>query len=382
MRENARIVPALLTLATWSLAGCDRPGEAAGATAPPERVEIELPAREIAAVPEAESAESAYFSFITSVAVDPAGRVYVGDFYQAVVTVLSPEGEVVRTMGRSGSGPGEFRSVQGIQVFADGDSLLVFDRGASRLSAFALGSDAPAYISRLSDHTQVFPMDVWKLPSGNLLADFAAAYVAGEDPRARRMKLLRILDGEGRLLRDSVLEYPERDRLVFRDGGRLSVAVHPFGRNSVVRPGPDGTFTVGWSGDTRVRTYDEDGRLLRTVAIGHPLQAIDGADARRAAESLGPQHVRLLEEATPATWPEFKYLQVDDRGRVWVAPYERGGVARRWTVLDPGGAPVATVRFPVDLDIRLIRDGRIYGVTRDTLDVPRLGIFSLEEPLS
>ena len=44
-----------------------------------------------------------------SMAVDEAGRVYVVDTKPAIIKVYSPDGKMIRTIGREGEGPGEFR---------------------------------------------------------------------------------------------------------------------------------------------------------------------------------------------------------------------------------------------------------------------------------
>ena len=54
------------------------------------------------------------FGEVTSIAVDGDGRIYVADRQASEIRVFSPRGECVRTFGRSGEGPGEFRWLAGI----------------------------------------------------------------------------------------------------------------------------------------------------------------------------------------------------------------------------------------------------------------------------
>lgn len=55
----------------------------------------------------------------------------------AEVRVFDSSGQFLHRIGREGDGPGEFRSPVGLAVLA-GDTLLVWDRGARRLSWFSL----------------------------------------------------------------------------------------------------------------------------------------------------------------------------------------------------------------------------------------------------
>ncbi|HEU4557314.1 MAG TPA: hypothetical protein VFS20_05670 [Longimicrobium sp.] len=66
---------------------------------------------------------------------DSRGWVYVSDWMQQRVTVLSSDGRVLRRLGRSGAGPGEFRRLCGVQVLP-GDSVLACDPELARLTVF------------------------------------------------------------------------------------------------------------------------------------------------------------------------------------------------------------------------------------------------------
>lgn len=55
----------------------------------------------------------------------------------AEIRVFDSSGQFLRRVGRGGDGPGEFRSPLGLAVLA-GDTLLVWDRGARRLSWFSV----------------------------------------------------------------------------------------------------------------------------------------------------------------------------------------------------------------------------------------------------
>ncbi len=69
-------------------------------------------------------------------ALDSRGRIYVADVGQSHVTVFDSAGSFVRTIGRRGSGPGEFH--QPMQLGIDNaDTLFVYDVGLRRLTKFS-----------------------------------------------------------------------------------------------------------------------------------------------------------------------------------------------------------------------------------------------------
>src|SRR5690606_37595101 len=75
------------------------------------------------------------FGSIRGIEVDPTGRILVVDGQARQLRIFSPAGEHVQTIGRSGDGPGEFRSPDHVRVARDG-RLVVRDQPA-RFSVFS-----------------------------------------------------------------------------------------------------------------------------------------------------------------------------------------------------------------------------------------------------
>jgi hypothetical protein len=66
--------------------------------------------------------EDEFFGLISRITTDEAGNVYLLDTQLSEVKVFSPAGEYVRTLGREGEGPGEFRRPTGL-FFVPGGNL-------------------------------------------------------------------------------------------------------------------------------------------------------------------------------------------------------------------------------------------------------------------
>lgn len=92
------------------------------------------------------------------VARDAEGRFYVGPARGfGEILVFTPDGRFLRTLGRSGEGPGEFStSIARIDVWR-GNTLIVLDRNLRRLSALTRDGELVATLS-LPFHP---PMDFW-----------------------------------------------------------------------------------------------------------------------------------------------------------------------------------------------------------------------------
>ena len=88
------------------------------------------------------------FNRPTNVAIGLKGEIYISDGYgNARVHIFSPKGELVRSWGEPGSGPGEFHLPHGIAVAADG-RVFVCDREADRIQIFSPDGE---YLSEWTD---------------------------------------------------------------------------------------------------------------------------------------------------------------------------------------------------------------------------------------
>lgn len=96
------------------------------------------------------------FHFPTNVAIGAAGQIYVCDGYgNAAVHRFSPTGELEKTWGGPGSGPGEFNVPHGIACDLR-NRVIVADRENSRLSFFSEDGDYLESWTDVSRPTDVF----------------------------------------------------------------------------------------------------------------------------------------------------------------------------------------------------------------------------------
>lgn len=76
------------------------------------------------------------FQYVKSIEADSKGRILVYDRKTQDVRMFGPDGKVVKTIGRLGSGPGEFRDAEGIAIARDG-KIWSRDAANARFSVFS-----------------------------------------------------------------------------------------------------------------------------------------------------------------------------------------------------------------------------------------------------
>jgi hypothetical protein len=140
------------------------------------------------------------FNSPTALAVGPEGELYVSDGYgNARVHQFSPAGELLRSWGEPGTGPGQFRVPHSVFLAADGQ-VLVADREGDRIQVF---SPEGEYLTEWTDVQR--PTAIAADERGRLylteLAWLAGDYSwRGGDINAVRPARLTVLDSQGTVL--------------------------------------------------------------------------------------------------------------------------------------------------------------------------------------
>lgn len=258
-----------------------------------------------------------------SLALDGEGRVFLADRNPAVIKVFGTDGRLVRTIGREGGGPGEYR-VGFIAVH--GSDLVVHDPQQLRTSVFDTSGTFVKSWTSLCCYWQQIVVDREGL-----------MYIPGMPPPDRGGMYIRYsLDGT---TRDTLYlpRGPEPKTWTFTSGSgknrsmmSTSVPLSP-GLERVVNPA--GGFLSGYAEryEIALSPHGQDTALVfgRTW-VPAPIssrrrQAIVDSSIREIAKSWGEDAARDQIKLTdvPTSAPAFLSIAVDGKGN-------------RWVMLDPG----------------------------------------------
>jgi hypothetical protein len=316
--------------------------------------------------------------------VDSRGNIYVADQSDQLV-VFSPAGAVLRKLGRNGQGPGEFDGLSSVHLLP-GDSIQAFDMGLVRLTVFPPGSDRAAYSVSVGTNNLLFPY--WVRPTASGRSVFAAYRAAsspgdGREQHGHRQEVLRLLNADGSVLRDSVVVLAEAEAL-FLHGEVEGVTTNPFGRQPVFAVGKGDRLYAAWNGELAIGVYSAAGSRLRTIhpaitAHARPITAHDRDSVIAAMGRAVPAAAvrRAFAAVGSDSWPLFREMVVDDADRIWLGLLGPHGEPVHWTAFDQAGAPVATMDLPENVSLRVVRGLRAYGVEMDQDEVARVVVYDL-----
>ncbi len=326
---------------------------------------------------EATSSDDVFLSYVWDVATDSQGNVYVIDGGEAAVIALNPDLTHNRLIGREGEGPGEFGRPARVQILP-GDSVLVWDSQLQRITVFPAAGDEPAYVQPLA--TQERAISVWRLAgSAGHIARSSTTYMAdGSDEGSTRTTVLRhVHEADGRVADQVLFDYPAGEALVHRGEGFVSVAGHPFARESFVGILGGDRVVHTPSDDLEVRILDLGGQVETALSYETTPIPVTRRELNAAADGLSGAFGELLRDGAPYVWPALTGMVVDDRDRIWMGIRKVDRSTTEWAAFAADGTHQVSVDLPVDIDLYAVRGDRMLGVARDELDVARVRVYRL-----
>lgn len=305
------------------------------------------------------------------------------------------QGKHLRTAGREGNGPGEFRWIDAIG--RSGDTVLVWDAFARRVSRFRDGGTFAGSTS-LARLDLPFPVLLGFLGDGSMLlrrrgdADEdevhegeyvdSVAYLRYSSETGAQIGTLGPYFG-GELFRAAAGRNYMSDHVIFGRRGLAGTAAAGFYRAETDR------FAATF--------HALDGTPVRTIRRPHSPTRATVADiaAQREASAHGDEEItrmspqmataqRHLRETLPhrSTRPALTDLRVDRQDNLWLRAYvPPDAAAAEWSVFDPQGHWLGDVAVPADLEVLEIGDSWILGKRSDPLDgVERVVLHRLRKP--
>lgn len=322
------------------------------------------------------------FGGIGSIEVAENGNIYVYERQALELRVFGPTGEHIRTVGREGGGPGEFKQVIGMDWAPDG-TLWMVDPGNNRISVF---DTSGAYVT---SHRTIGNYIISPWPGG--FDTTGAFYNYGIDTEAEPEEQFVMVRYNANMEPADTFQVPRYDagdaffELRARNSfWRMSIPFTPGMRWELARTGD---IWFGVTGDYRLFKTNLDGDTLRVVSREHESIAVTEADIERELEGFDDflrEGGKVDRSRIPAVKPAFRTFFLDDANRLWVMPMtSNADEGRLLDVFDSEGRYLGRVQLPFVIQrypTPLFRNGRIYAVTRDDLEVPYVVSARIEMP--
>ncbi len=323
--------------------------------------------------------EGADFGTVADLSSDAEGRMYVMDADRQQVHVLSDEGDLVRSFGSEGQGPGEFRAARQIAIGEEG-AVWVFDDGNGRYSEFDRDG---VFVRSLTRPIRGMASGVPYEADGGSLLDWIPEVPRngyGGDIQLRPVRVST--DGSGRI--DTLPAIRFQQEAVA--GGRMPRLF--FARTVVATVDGSGHIWFADSHGAQVLVRTPSGDTTASVALPLDPVPVDDADRDMVRNySLRPAILAPQLEELADTKARILLVEGDGAGRVFVWVYQGRTDRALLDVVSEEGAYLGRIELPVPTrpDARgLARptlhasEGRLYVAYEDEVGRPVLVRFRIE----
>jgi hypothetical protein len=339
-------------------------------------------------------------SRVAAIVVDSAGSVYLLQPQEHLIRQFSVDGRYQGSVGRRGSGPGEFERPTAMGWLAD--TLWVFDAGSGRLNLYSDGSLVDSPILNLPEpgreYSRVIPHAV--LADRTVIGRMFARLVG--DRFASSMDQLVHVEEAGNILSVVGTSQPMHRAMILSTGTSIMVgSSQPFADSPLWEMASDGRSLViversasRSSRESRFRvtklvlpTFDTafttevryTPRIIREELVDSIVLKI-AAGISNAFPSLAVANVQVRQALyVPRFHPPVTAAVAGIDGTVWLRREDGLDGLARWEILSSLGELMGFAHSPPNLRLLAVRADTVWGVKRDAFGVESIVRYRIEE---
>lgn len=324
------------------------------------------------------------FGDVRGVEADAEGNIYVLDYQASEVRAFDERGDFLRVVASQGEGPGEIMEANGILFDAEGTLWMQDHSQWMMIGVSPEGEEVARFPMHVLSYGFIWNGMVddrgrfWKAATQS---DVEPGFSLDEGLREGRVRTHLKSYDPGTGATDSVYtgETSYRTHVSRNTRGGYTYRRIPFTPTTTAIVDPAGGFWKATTDAYRIARLDERGDtvlLLEAAVEPEPVTAADRSGYVERVTDDRPEARRAAEEVAalmPSTRPVLASLNVDDEGRLWVERVTPEDEPPLYDVFTREGEHVRSVRLgfePAPSFPLRVRDGHLYSVVQDSLDVP------------
>ena len=302
-----------------------------------------------------EGSEGYLFERVRNVDIDKNDNIYVLDYKALQIKIFDKNGELIRTFGREGQGPGEMQYANFIQITSK-EEVMVYDPRTKRLLFFSMEGK---YLRQTSTAKIAYPILPIRLDSrGELTA------LIVPPPPMGGIELKKFDSNLDLLMMISKTEKDDSYLRSERKGWQPDLLCAVTQNDNIVWAYPK---------KYEFHVLSPEGKLKRKIIKDHKPISVTQEDRERFLEGYERSLSRLPRPRSriifPNYFPAFNDISIDEKGRIFIRTYE--SVKNKdnsfyFDVFDSEGKYIAKIPISVKLNSASVwKNNKLYTIEED-----------------
>lgn len=289
---------------------------------------------------------------IAGVKSDSKGRIYLPDQRALRIQVFDSDGSYLTSIGREGSGPGEFQSL--LHIYVDQkDQLIAYDVSHARNTVFVENNTSwePEQIFMIEGHH-------YGIESADSDGNVILRQSSPQSPEPGAYWYEHELatgNLESGLKEQNVKMFKEMGYLVPNNGLMKRI---PYGRTTKLAYDNEGNLYLIWNEQFELAIYNAQMELVDSLSVPIPNQAINREERNEAIDRLGNNFRSLGRKHIPETKPVISNMYVDRNKNLWLQTFD----SPEYLVIDKEGTPLSSFDLEDELRLAHVDENRLYAV--------------------
>lgn len=289
---------------------------------------------------------------VSGVKSDSEGRIFLTDQRALQIHVFDSLGSYITSIGREGSGPGEFQSLLKIYI-NENNQVIAFDIRQARNTIFAENNNVwePVDMFLIEGHR-------YSIESADSLRNVILRESPPQTPQPGVYWYEHILSTgnlDSGLIEQNLYTFKERENLVLDN---MAMQQLPFGRTTLIATDREGKIYLVWNDQFELAKYDAEFELIDSLSVPIPNQPVTNEERNEAIERLGDNFRSLGRKHIPETKPVVFDMLVSEDRSIWLQTFD----SPEYLVLDSGGSPIRSFDLEDDLRLAHVDKKRLYAL--------------------
>lgn len=303
--------------------------------------------------------EDYWFSLLNSLAVDDSGNIYTLDPKEVKIRVFDTMGKLLRTFGRMGQGPGEFRGPGRMKIMSDG-ILVVYDVLSRRFTYLTLNGK---FLKTVSAN---------KLPMGSIRID-------------NRGFVYQHKMGRGYKTVEELIKYDPDLNLIMKfhsfEKTRKRGVRNLFPKNFYFDLTKDDNLVWILSSTYDIHVVDPNGKTVKRILKDYDPVNITNSDKERFIKKESSQELPFRSKLEfPDHFPVVTGLFIDDQDQIYTKTSEKDGKGSiYYDVFDPMGRYISRFSLPENEQVYVVKNNELYCIIRESESgIPLVKRYTIE----